>query len=394
MSINGLFIDSRETRSKTAVLINVKDPNAALDIIHKNPDLIARVLDSIVDAHKAGSHPMDPSVDAAKNLILQVIREERHQAISEIKASQQNLHARIVGAVDATNASMREKIDEITSVQAKATWNSGTKGQLSEQKLLYALKGALNVDNLLAYEVLHTGSKKDVADICVKYPGFTDIVIDTKDHSKTVPSDQIDKFHKDIRSTMSHGIMISFNTRIAGKKPFDIEILPGCSRIAAFLAIDGNFDIGVVVNVIKVIHMLDDLIVSKGLVDASQDHPEMTKARKAISSVMIYLAEYHRKAGALAQHAKAILALVDEFDFGFIYKTLHGIAEPLVDFVMPPSQTFEQIKHICHICPGHKGIASSSGYAKHMREHAQLPSIRGGHVVCNPVPSIDVMESD
>lgn len=49
MSTNGLFIDSCETRSKTAVLINVRDPVTLFDFVQKNPDAVARVLDSIVD---------------------------------------------------------------------------------------------------------------------------------------------------------------------------------------------------------------------------------------------------------------------------------------------------------------------------------------------------------
>ena len=382
-----LIIDLRPRRAGSSGLafnVDLIEAEAIHDFVKENPeasDKVVKMLAAIIIKSKS-AHPSPPLGAAAVSMIDSILEQREEALIAKIQAKNEFFQGRITGAMDTATASIASSVQALTSHQAKTTWNNGIKGTMAEINLANSLQHHLNLDQPMTYKVSHCGDFNNTGDIVVLCKGRCEILIEVKDYmAKSIPAEQIHKFHADMRSSMRHGILVSLNTPITGKDNFHIELLPGNSnRIAAYLALDGQHNIELVYNVLKCIYMLDSMIVKQDLVGSSQESPEVVKLKQGISFVMTFLQDYHFKIHHLIVGLKSSLAYAQQFDFAPLYKMLAAIIESPVVLDVPPDEI--PFRHLCSICKDHKGFSKPEDLKAHMRKiHAgNLPAKGIGHM--------------
>lgn len=90
--------------------------------------------------------------------------------------------------------------------------SSAAKGAKFENDIFLYL-----TENLPTHEIIKTSTIKYSGDILIK--SSIDILIETKNYTNSVPSAEVDKFIRDIKTnTCAAGIFISMNSAITGKK--------------------------------------------------------------------------------------------------------------------------------------------------------------------------------
>lgn len=126
------------------------------------------------------------------------------------------------------------------------------RGRLAEDKYC-----SLLVDALPQREVTMCRNDAHSMDIRVRSPDGNrqDILIDVKDYSQNVSSKEIKKFHDDIKTNGTSGILLSARTGVATKHQMQIDIIDG--RYAAIYLCNVGDDISSVVSAISVVESLD-----------------------------------------------------------------------------------------------------------------------------------------
>lgn len=99
--------------------------------------------------------------------------------------------------------------------------NSNAKGKFSENKL----EEVLNQMFASCY-IKNTSSIPESGDFILqkRENGKPDILFENKDYSVNLNGDEVDKFIRDIKVQGCHGILISQNSGIVNKKPYQIEL--------------------------------------------------------------------------------------------------------------------------------------------------------------------------
>ena len=97
--------------------------------------------------------------------------------------------------------------------------NSSMKGKQGEKRLEIALAEAFPTA-----EIRDTSGKSSCGDFIVSRRNRKDILIDTKDYKRVVPTEEIDKIIRDVENNKCHGILISQNSGIANKHDMEIGV--------------------------------------------------------------------------------------------------------------------------------------------------------------------------
>ena len=113
---------------------------------------------------------------------------------------------------------------EINEFLNKYKNNSSTKGSVSETELYFLLQTLMPTD-----EIVKVSTDTACCDFKVnrKDPSKPTILFENKDYSRTVNSDEIKKFERDVQLQKNHGIMISQNSPITFKDNFQIDVING-----------------------------------------------------------------------------------------------------------------------------------------------------------------------
>ena len=98
--------------------------------------------------------------------------------------------------------------------------NSSLKGQFSENHI-----NKVFTQMFPTAEIINTSKTPHCCDIIIKRENTDDILIENKDYSLNVNTDEIQKFIDDCEKHQKHGIMLSQNTGIASKKNYHIDII-------------------------------------------------------------------------------------------------------------------------------------------------------------------------
>jgi hypothetical protein len=99
--------------------------------------------------------------------------------------------------------------------------NSSYKGKISENMIYSVLENLYPSAN-----IEFVGTTKETGDFIVSRKNKPKILIENKDYSRTVPTEEVNKFIRDIETQKCCGLFIS-NSGIAGKDNFEVQVHNG-----------------------------------------------------------------------------------------------------------------------------------------------------------------------
>lgn len=140
---------------------------------------------------------------------------------------------------------LKEKLDHLASKRSL----SKDKGEECEKTYITLLQ-----EHLEGYEVTKTGNNE--CDIKIKTDS-TELLIEIKDYSNTVPFPEVEKFHRDLLKHRLSGIMISDNSNISKKKHSQVEELD-TGMYCIYLS-KNSMDVNSIVLSIKYLEQLQNL---------------------------------------------------------------------------------------------------------------------------------------
>jgi hypothetical protein len=106
--------------------------------------------------------------------------------------------------------------------------NSTYKGVVAERELVNLLQSIMPYD-----EVINVSAETSTCDckLVRKDKDKPIILFESKNYTQTIPSDEVNKFNRDIETQKLHGIFISQNSHIALRRHFEINIINGLIRV-------------------------------------------------------------------------------------------------------------------------------------------------------------------
>jgi hypothetical protein len=106
--------------------------------------------------------------------------------------------------------------------------NSSSKGNVSEAELYYMLQSLLPSD-----EIVKVNTETASCDLRVNRMDKSkpSILFENKDYARSVPTDEVKKFERDIRLQKSHGVFVSQKSPITFKSNFQIDVIGGLIHI-------------------------------------------------------------------------------------------------------------------------------------------------------------------
>ena len=128
-----------------------------------------------------------------------------------------------------TQQTINQKLTtELNDFLNKYKNNSSLKGNVSEAELYYLIQSLMPSD-----EIVKVNNDTANCDLRVNRMDKTkpSILFENKDYSRSVPTDEIKKFERDLQIQKLHGILISQKSPITYKNNFQIDIINGLIHI-------------------------------------------------------------------------------------------------------------------------------------------------------------------
>ena len=155
---------------------------------------------------------------------------------------QQPIFSFIQSSEERTSSNVQQMRDKIVSQQStqeslnngiheflnKYKPNSSSKGNVSEYELYSILQNIFPSD-----EIIDCSSESATCDYRVNRlnPNKPAILFENKDYSRSVTTEEIKKFERDLKQQKLHGIFISHKSNITYKEPFQIDIIDNLIHI-------------------------------------------------------------------------------------------------------------------------------------------------------------------
>ena len=191
---------------------------------------------------------------------------------SFIQSSEERTNSGIQNVKDnlITQQSVNQKLtSELNDFLNKYKNNSSTKGNVSEAELYYILQSLMPSD-----EIIKVNSDTATCDLKVNRMDKSKptILFENKDYSRSVTTDEIKKFERDLQTQKLHGVFISQKSPITYKQNFQIDIINGLIHI---YIPNGEYD----VNKLKIaIDIIDNLALKlKLLENTNEDEYSVSK---------------------------------------------------------------------------------------------------------------------
>lgn len=124
---------------------------------------------------------------------------------------------------------MQETLNnELRGFLSRYTNNSSVKGKISETELCNVLQTIFPSD-----EIINCSSNTANCDYCINRFNNSkpSILFENKDYSRSVSTEEVEKFQRDVKKQQIHGILLSQNTGITFKDNFQIEIINGLIHV-------------------------------------------------------------------------------------------------------------------------------------------------------------------
>ena len=170
---------------------------------------------------------------------------------------------------------------ELNDFLNKYKHNSSTKGNVSEAELYYILQSIMPTD-----EIIKVAGITATCDYKVnrRDPLKATILFENKDYGRSVTTDEVKKFERDLQLQKLHGIFISQNSPITFKNDFQIDIIEGLIHIYIPKA---DYD----ANKIKVaIDIIDSLSIRLQQISHQQNVDEISISKEDLDDI---IGEYH-----------------------------------------------------------------------------------------------------
>lgn len=155
---------------------------------------------------------------------------------------QQPIFSFIQSSEERTSSNVQQMRDKIVSQQStqdslnngiheflnKYKHNSSSKGNVSESELYSILQNIFPSD-----EIIDCSSESATCDYRVNRLNVNKpaILFENKDYSRSVTTEEIKKFERDLKQQKLHGIFISHKSNITYKEPFQIDIIDNLIHI-------------------------------------------------------------------------------------------------------------------------------------------------------------------
>lgn len=227
-----------------------QDTKKLLETKHKDEDSSKIIIDNI-------ERNFSKMVSSIQTPIFQLVQSSEERTIGGIQKvkdemSQQNI--------------IQEKLTaELNDFLNKYKHNSSLKGGVSESELYFMLQSIMPSD-----EIIRVSSETASCDFKVnrKNKDKPTILFENKDYNRSVTTDEVTKFERDLKTQKAHGIFISQKTPITFKDSFQIDIInnlihvyiPNCQYDAEKLktAIDIVDNLSSKLNIINSANEVDD----------------------------------------------------------------------------------------------------------------------------------------
>ena len=124
--------------------------------------------------------------------------------------------------LSAQNGNQQKLTSELNDFLNKYKNNSSSKGNVSEAELYYILQSIMPSD-----EIIKVGTDTATCDFKVNRidKNRPTILFENKDYSRSVTTDEIKKFERDLQTQNNHGIFLSQKSPITFKQNFQIDII-------------------------------------------------------------------------------------------------------------------------------------------------------------------------
>lgn len=171
-----------------------------------------------------------------------IIRGIESQLSNMISTIQQPIFSFIQSSEDRTSAGIQRIKDGLLEHQTvnqklntemgdflnKYNNNSSSKGNVSEAELYYMLQSLLPSDEIVKVNTETASCDLKVNRMDKSKPS---ILFENKDYTRSVPTDEVKKFERDIRLQKAHGVFVSQKSPITFKSNFQIDIIGGLIHI-------------------------------------------------------------------------------------------------------------------------------------------------------------------
>lgn len=285
---------------------------------------------------------------------------------------QQPIFSFIQSSEDRTNNSvnqLKEKIHsscvlneslnmELNTFLNKYKHNSSVKGNISETELYHILQQIFPTD-----EIINCSSETATCDYKVnrKNKQKPTILFENKDYDKTVSTDEINKFERDLNLQKHHGIFISHKSNITYKSPFQIDII---HNIIHIYIPNANYSLEKIKIAVDIIDQLSSQLNS--LKNTSETHSISTEQ---VAELMEFYADFLKQRNIITEtvksQSKLLLEHIEKLNIQFIQKLLNK-------FGYFQSETEFTCKY-CNIFAG-KNQASLSAHLRKCKDAQQIMS--------------------
>jgi hypothetical protein len=227
-----------------------QDTKKLLETKHKDENSSKIIIDNI-------ESNFSKMVSSIQTPIFQLVQSSEEKTIGGIQKVKEEMSQQYL---------IQEKLTaELNDFLNKYKHNSSLKGGVSESELYFMLQSIMPSD-----EIIRVSSETASCDFKVnrKNKDKPTILFENKDYSRSVSTDEVTKFERDLKTQKAHGIFISQKTPITFKDSFQIDIInnlihvyiPNCQYDAEKLktAIDIVDNLSAKLNIINSANEVDD----------------------------------------------------------------------------------------------------------------------------------------
>jgi hypothetical protein len=218
--------------NKTTSIIN--------EVVPKNNDKVFSLIEnSIKNLHESINHDTNMLIDNINKddkSISEFVNNIDTKFVNMINNLQQPIFSFIQSSEERTNNNVQQIRDKLITQQLsqenlnngmqeflnKYKHNSSSKGNVSEQELYSMLQVIFPCD-----EIIDCSTETATCDYRVNRLNNTrpTILFENKDYARSVTTEEIKKFERDLNLQKQHGIFISQKSNITFKEPFQIDII-------------------------------------------------------------------------------------------------------------------------------------------------------------------------
>lgn len=169
-------------------------------------------------------------IDNIDNQYNKMITNLQQPIFTYIQASEERTNSNIQRINDKIQKqeTLQETLNnEMRGFLSRYTNNSSIKGKISETELYSILQVLFPSEN-----IVNSSTQTANCDYCVfRKKQKPAILFENKDYNRSVTTEEVDKFQRDIKKQQIHGILLSQNTGITFKENYQIDIIDGLIHI-------------------------------------------------------------------------------------------------------------------------------------------------------------------